>query len=114
MCNTHSDGLLAQIRGYAPTHLSGAPRFYALYRRAVDDAGGDVAAATALGGPRLRFVAVGGAAVPRDLVAFLARCFPAAAVSDGYGMTEVPGGIARNGVPLPGVQARRPSGIVGL
>ena len=59
ICDTRGD-IVEQIRKYAPTHLSGAPRFYALYS-------GKQGAS--LAGPRLRFVAVGGAAVPRSLVA---------------------------------------------
>jgi len=63
-----------------------------------------------LGGTRLRLVAVGGAVVPPSQLDFLRACFGAggagggrAVVSDGYGMTEVPGGIARDGLPQPGV-----------
>ncbi|KAL3933309.1 MAG: hypothetical protein SGPRY_000334 [Prymnesium sp.] len=66
-----------------------------------------------LGGPRLRLVAVGGAVVPPPLLRFLRECFGKggagggeAIVSDGYGMAEVPGGIARDGVPLPGVEVK--------
>ena len=59
-----------------------------------------------LAGPRLRFVAVGGAAVPRSLITTLKKRFPEAAVSDGYGMSEVPGGIARDGKVLSGVTVK--------
>ena len=51
-------------------------------------------------------MAVGGAAVPRSLVASLKKLFPEAAVSDGYGMSEVPGGIARDGKVLSGVTVK--------
>ena len=119
--------LLEQIRSFAPTTLSAAPRFYALYQRrfetilarAVRNADGDAARLAALmavrelGGERLRLLAVGGAVVPLAQMAFLRECFGhggrgggRAAVSNGYGMAEVPGGIARDGVPLPGVQVR--------
>jgi long-subunit acyl-CoA synthetase (AMP-forming)/thioester reductase-like protein len=142
-------GWLDQIRAFAPTTLSAAPRFYTLYQRRYEaelsklgmeaelsklgkDA--EISGATAnhgehatpealrkaalvavrrLGGPRLRLVAVGGALVPPSLLAFLRECFGEcgaggghAVVSDGYGMAEVPGGIARDGIPLPGVEVR--------
>ena len=57
-----------------------------------------------LGGPRLRFVAVGGAVVPPSLLSFLKECFGnggtgggRAIVSNGYAMAEVLGVIARDG-----------------
>ena len=96
ICDTRGD-VVEQIRKYAPTHLSGAPRFYALYTGK---------SGKLLAGPRLRFVAVGGAAVPRKLITSLKKRFPEAAVSDGYGMSEVPGGIARDGKVLSGVTVR--------
>ena len=96
ICDTRGD-VVEQIRKYAPTHLSGAPRFYALYSGK---------SGKLLAGPRLRFVAVGGAAVPRSLITTLKKRFPEAAVSDGYGMSEVPGGIARDGKVLPGVTVK--------
>ena len=96
VCDTRGD-LVSQIRRCAPTHLSGAPRFYALYARREG---------ALLAGPRLRFVAVGGAAVPRDLIASLKKSFPEACVSDGYGMSEVPGGIARDGKVVRGVTVK--------
>ena len=51
-------------------------------------------------------MAVGGAAVPRSLITSLKKLFPEAAVSDGYGMSEVPGGIARDGKVLSGVTVK--------
>ena len=70
-------------------------------------------AVRALGGPRLRLVAVGGAVVSPSLLQFLRECFGQggaggghAVVSNGYGMSEVPGGIARDGIPLPGVDIK--------
>lgn len=175
-CSADSGGtervcnLVHQICAIAPTSLSAAPRFYAMYERrfaaelarahrAADEAAADAAAQAAqraaadaatvtsaeapaaetaldasevaasahatalcavcrLGGPRLRLVAVGGAVVPPALMSFLQACFGVggagggyATVSNGYGMSEVPGGIARDGVPLPGVEVRlRPIG----
>ena len=51
--------------------------------------------------------------VPPSQLAFLRECFGnggigggRAVVSNGYGMAEVPGGIARDGVPLPGVEIK--------
>ena len=134
--NGGSDGsldILDQIALIAPTQLSAAPRFYVLYQRryemellaaklaatplphtalaAISDTA--LAAVRHLGGPRLRFVAVGGAVVPPALLNFLRECFGTggsgggrAIVSNGYAMAEVPGGIARDGVPVPGVQLK--------
>ena len=66
-----------------------------------------------LGGDRLRLVAAGAAVVPESLLAFLRDCFGVGGpgggqslVSNGYAMTEVPGGIARDGVPVPGVEVK--------
>ena len=124
--------LLAEIAAVAPTALAAAPRFFALFRRSFElklaaggeGSGGDgeegvegrteaLAAVRRQGGPRLRLIAVGGAVVPRELLDFLRDCFGtggggggSAIVSDGYGMTEVPGGIARDGRPMPGVHIR--------
>ena len=120
--------LLEQIHAIAPTVLSAAPRFYSLYERRFevelaaaakhtrDEALARRAAFSAvrsLAGDRLRLVAVGGAVVPPAQLRFLQECFGEggegggrAVVSNGYGMSEVPGGIARNGVPLPGVEIK--------
>ncbi|KAL1515784.1 hypothetical protein AB1Y20_002400 [Prymnesium parvum] len=114
------DGILEQIRAVAPTSLSAAPRFYSLYQQRFElqlntatSRAEALANVCLLGGPRLRLVAIGGAVVPQQLLDFLHECFGEggagggrAIVSNGYGMAEVPGGIARDGVPLPGVEVR--------
>ena len=113
-CDARRGAFLEEIRAVAPTQLSAAPRFYALYEAAYDghvargltDAAA-LAATRALAGRRLRLVAAGGARVPPALLDFLERCFGAVArVSNGYAMAEVPGGIARDGTPVAGVEVR--------
>ena len=119
LCDTRMD-LLEQIQTIAPTALQAAPRFYSLYERRFEaelakcaDRDAALRAVRLLGGERLRLVAVGGAMVPPSQLAFLRDCFGnggigggQAVVSNGYGMAEVPGGIARDGVPLPGVEIK--------
>lgn len=48
----------------------------------------------------MRYVAIGGAVVDRDLYAFVAAFFSGAVVADTYGATET-GGITQNGFPGP-------------
>ena len=131
LCNPRGDSgleLLEQIHRIEPTSLSAAPRFYSLYERRFEAERETAITAgmtkeeaytraltlvQSLGGRRLNLVAVGGAPVPPELLTFLRTCFGSggaggghAVVSNGYGMTEVPGGIARDGVPLPGVEIK--------
>ena len=104
---TPRDDVLAALVVANPTSLAAVPHFYSsllmrgLYARLLREGDAESAkAALRAMFPRLRFVAVSGAACDPDVLDFLRDVF--GCVADSYGTTEM-GGILSGGLPVAGV-----------
>ncbi len=107
--------LFAQVSQLCPSAMSCPPRIWNglhfIYQRRIGDlcAGGETPLARAkqraldeiraMFGPRVSFLATGGAPTRPDVMAFARTLFPKARFVDSYGTTES-GGITSNGKPL--------------
>jgi long-chain acyl-CoA synthetase len=93
--------ILADVQRHGATSITGAPPLFAMLAAIAHER--DLSS--------LRYLVTGGAPMSAELEQRVREVFPHAALVDTYGMTEALG-VARDGLPLPGVEVRLAEGEI--